>query len=91
MADGTIVLKFKGPVYYSHQDEESFFAWLGNIPSVKHISGELEDVHIVVDLKEMNDGQLQDLIALHKRYRLPMRHLTALETPEKLNAANKGD
>ena len=65
-------------IYYSQLDEDHFFTWAQEIPSVKSIAGCF--LHIQED--EVSERDLADLLALLKRYNLSAKPLAALCSPE---------
>jgi hypothetical protein len=67
--------------YWSHRDEAAFFAWLQAIPGVVNYQGTGTDLVVTLKSKRLSRVALWELIALHTRYRLPMRSLAQFETP----------
>lgn len=70
-----------GPTFYSSRDEDHFFSWLASIPGVTRIVGEGRSLHVTLRSSHPGEDALRDLIALHWRYRLSMRHLAAFRSP----------
>ena len=62
-------------------DEAAFFAWLESIPGVRNINGEGRKLVVTLRSSSLSDRALQELIALHSRYGLPLRPLAKFETP----------
>ena len=61
--------------FYSPQDESSFFAWAQAIPAVVSVSGRGSDIILAVKSERVPDASLRELLALFRRYRVPMRQL----------------
>jgi len=68
-------------VYWSQKDEAAFFSWLKSIPGVTRVRGVGRRLVVTLRSKRLSDRALRELIALHMRYRLPMRALAQFETP----------
>jgi hypothetical protein len=71
-------------VYWSQQDETAFFRWLRSIPGVLGLEGVGQNLVVTLQSKRLSQEALQELIALHTRYNLPMRGLAQFE-----NASNR--
>jgi hypothetical protein len=69
-------------VYFSRKDEAAFFAWLKSIPGVVRVEGVGRRLVVTLRSARLSDSALRELIALHSRYRLPMRSLAQFETPK---------
>lgn len=64
-------------LWYAYKDEKHFFKWLESISSVKKVVH--RGVRLELTLEDpLSDGDLMDLIALLKRYRLNMTCLRVL-------------
>ena len=74
-------LTVAGPTFYSSKDEARFFSWLESIPGVTRVVGEGRDLQVTLRSSRLGEEALRELIALHWRYRLPMRHLAAFLSP----------
>lgn len=66
--------------YHSAGDEKAFFRWLESIPGVVAVRGVGGELEVTLRSRRLSDIALRELIALHLRYRLPMRHLAQFET-----------
>jgi hypothetical protein len=66
--------------FYSPRDEEAFFHWLRSIPGVRRITGTPSGLQVSLRSSNLSEPALRELIALHWRYRLPMRDLRAFKT-----------
>ena len=77
-------LIFRGPVYYSHGDEEAFFHWLESIPGVLGVRGIGRELHIELRSKRISATALRELIGFYRRYGGRLRDLAVFE-----NAANR--
>jgi hypothetical protein len=62
-----------GAKYYSHADEASFFARLESISGVVNIKGTGRVLEVTLPSKRLSRLALQELPALHYRYRISMR------------------
>jgi hypothetical protein len=68
--------------YYSQADEDAFFGWLKAIPGVSRIDGTLDGLVVTLRSQKLSQTALRELIALHYRYRLPMKALAQFATPQ---------
>ena len=66
--------------FYSQLDEDAFFRWLGSIPGVRRITGTPQGLQVSLRAPSLSEPALRDLIALHWRYKLPMRDLRQFKT-----------
>lgn len=66
--------------YYSPLDEAAFFSWLGSISGVCNIRGTPEGLQITLRTRNLSERALRDLIAIHWRYKLPMKDLQVFES-----------
>ena len=70
--------------YYAPQDEAHFFDWLQGIPGVTRVVGTPHGLRVTLRSLGLSESSLRALIALHWRYRLPMRDLAVFR-----NAGNE--
>jgi len=77
-------LVIKSGIFYSQGDEKAFFDWLQSLSCVERVDGQLDELHIAF-VKQPNNSELRELIALLHRYRLDMKPLAAFKN--KRNAA----
>lgn len=56
--------------YYTQNDEDLFFAWLGKIKCIESFKGIGEELHVQVKSKRISDNDLLDLIGIFHRYKL---------------------
>ena len=66
--------------FYSQLDEDAFFRWLGSIPGIRKITGTPHGLQVSLRTASLSEPALRDLIALHWRYKLPMRDLREFKT-----------
>ncbi|RZL32712.1 MAG: hypothetical protein EOP35_19545 [Rubrivivax sp.] len=70
-------LMIPGPVFYSSHDEANFFTWLQNISGVARVVGKVRDLQVTLRSSRLGEQALREMIALHWRYQMPMRHLSS--------------
>ena len=58
-------------VYFSQLDEDHFFSWAQQIRCVKSIDGG----YFHIQSKRISDSDLRNLIAIMRRYKMPMHGL----------------
>lgn len=63
--------------YYCESDEDHFFAWLKNIPSVKAIVGTPEGITLTID-EPIDKLSFYELVGLMTRYQLDRKCLRPL-------------
>ena len=66
--------------YYAQLDEDAFYRWLGAIAGVRKIEGTPNGLQVTFRSSTLSESALRDLVALHWRYRLPMRDLAQFQT-----------
>ncbi len=66
-------LTIKEPLFFSQEDENSFFRWLRSIPAVRRLVGTPEGLKLT--LKEPDKLSIYELIAVMSRYQVDMRCL----------------
>jgi hypothetical protein len=71
--------------YGSKGDEAAFFAWLKSIPSVTKVLGVGQQLVVTARSRKISFAAVAELIALHRRYGLPLDGLKIFRTPQ--NAA----
>jgi hypothetical protein len=64
--------------FYSEKDEQHFFETLKQIRSIRSFRGVGRDLILSIDVKSLSVVVFQELIALLRRYRVPLRPLSAL-------------
>jgi hypothetical protein len=77
---GMRYLTLKVPNFYSDADESNFFCWLKTIPRVVDAVEESRGLIVSFRSRRLSQRALQDLIALHTRYGLPMEGLAQFQT-----------
>lgn len=75
-----LVPQGRASVYWSRKDEAAFFSWLKSIPGVIRVRGVGRQLVVTLRSTRLSDRALRELIALHMRYRLPMRSLAQFES-----------
>jgi len=70
--------------FFSARDEDQFFAWLKAIPGVVRVIGRADGLLVSLRSKRPSQETLRELLALHFRYRLPMRQLAQFETRQNM-------
>jgi hypothetical protein len=68
-------------IFYSQQDEFSFFRWLDELSPTVTYKGQLDD--ILIDLKDSSPSRttLRELLGLFYRYHVEMSQLAQFESP----------
>jgi hypothetical protein len=64
--------------FYSPMDEDSFFAWLNKLISVKEIYGDGKDIVFSLENNDISDHDFHEMIAVFRRYNVDMRQLRIL-------------
>jgi hypothetical protein len=67
-------LKAKKLKFCSMIDEELFFTWLDKIPSIVHVEGIGDCIHIFVE-KKITKNDLREILAVFYRYNIEMTQL----------------
>ncbi|WP_295520342.1 hypothetical protein [uncultured Stenotrophomonas sp.] len=74
-----VELQADSVVFYSRQDEASFFAWLQQLPCVVDVTGRGRIIHIQVERQRVDDEALTELPALFHRYHIDMQELRVFD------------
>jgi hypothetical protein len=75
-----IQLERRAVLFYSEQDEASFFAWAESISAVSFVFGKGRSIFLSVKSKSISNRALRELIGLFQRYRVSMRQLAQFRT-----------
>src|SRR5688572_19361248 len=70
------------PYFFSHGDEDQFFAWLKSIPAVREVEGTPIGLDVVVKRRRLSSNDLRELIALFHRYGLDSGLLRQFYSPQ---------
>lgn len=70
-----IILIGKAIKYYSIGDEDIFFDWIKDIPSIVSLSGVYDELHMHIASSHIPDDDLREIIALFHRYKIDMKQL----------------
>ena len=76
------VLELEGVRFYSGYDESAFFDWLRKICCIKNFEGRGSAIYLIVDADEISENDLRELLAVFRRYGIPMRQLMKYEREE---------
>jgi len=79
-----ISLICKSVQYYSLGDEDAFFEWIKNIPSIKKTDGTYDELYLFLSNNTIPDRDLREIIRLFYRYKIDMKQLAVF-----LNNENK--
>ena len=74
-------IRCKKVTFYSKGDEDTFFGWAHNIPAIKEVFGDVEDIVLLIGSVSIEDSSLRELIALLYRYNLPLQQLAIFKNP----------
>ncbi len=77
--EDVVELQADSVVFYSRQDEASFFARLQQLPCVVDVAGKGRILHIQVDRQRVDDEALTELLAVFHRYQVDMRQLRVFD------------
>ena len=70
--------------FYSSNDEDALFEWIGKNKCIQTIKGTGKELHLVVSSKNIPDNDLRDLLGLCMRYQFGMKQLAVF-----LNDSNR--
>ena len=68
----------KRVIFYSQNDEASFFEWISKIKGIKKWEGARDEIHLYLPKSTTSNKCLRDLIALFYRYNIDRRQLQQL-------------
>ena len=75
------VVTFAGPIFYSHDDEEHFFAWLYSLAAYKEVKGAGLELRVTFKTSRLSRRDIRELVGLFSRYDIDLRHLRLLLEP----------
>lgn len=75
------VVTFAGPIFYSHDDEEHFFAWLYSLAAYKEVKGAGLELRVTFKSSRLSRRDIGELVGLFSRYDIDLRHLRLLFGP----------
>ncbi len=70
-----VELEAKNVIFYSMNDEQFFFEWLGRMEFVEDVVGRGSVIYIRINAREVTEDGLREILAFFQRYRIPMRQL----------------
>jgi hypothetical protein len=65
--------------FFSQGDEAAFFAWLDRVSFVERYEGRGLTLHIFIKEDAVDEEGLREILALFRRYGVPLRQLAALD------------
>jgi hypothetical protein len=68
--------------FFSPNDEQAFFKWMGALSCVKAFAGRGDTIYLTVDKSLVDDDALRELLALFHRYCIGMEQLRVFDRPE---------
>lgn len=66
-------------VYFSEHDESAFFEWIKKIPCIVNAHGIGTNIHLKIDIDNLDKSQFIEIIAVYERYHIDKRPLAALD------------
>lgn len=76
------ILICRSVIFYSENDENSFFEWIKKIECIERIAGLKNELYLHMVCDDLHDHDLRDLLALFYRYRIDMKQLQIFLNPE---------
>ncbi len=70
LKDNKTVLILTPLKFYTHDDEDLFFAWIKKVKCIESIKGIGKELYAIIDSKTISDNDLDNLVGLFKRYKL---------------------
>ena len=75
-------LQITEAVYFSAGDEDAFFKWLGSLPCVVGLQGQLRTLNVDIDASRVDEMCLRELLALFHRYGIALKALAVFDCEE---------
>jgi hypothetical protein len=82
MSENKIYLTCKAVSFYSHKDEDAFFAWIKKIKCIEKFEGAGDELYLDLVDRRLTDTDLRELIGLLYRYKIDMKQLAQFLTPK---------
>ncbi|WP_353098983.1 hypothetical protein [Stenotrophomonas lactitubi] len=71
-------LEAKSVYFFSQQDEDFFFEWIGRIGCINNVVGR-GGIYIGLDQNAVLEDEVWEIVAVFRRYRVPLAQLGALD------------
>jgi hypothetical protein len=68
--------------YFAPGDEDAFFGWLNKLAFVEKYEGSGRTLYITITCASVEEMALRELLALFKRYGIPMAQLAVFDREE---------
>jgi len=81
MSENKHYITCKSVFFYSMNDEAMFFEWIKRISCIKSFEGARDELYLDLVDRELTYDDIKDLIALLYRYKIDMKQLAVLRTP----------
>ena len=78
----TVELEATGVRFFSKGDESAFFRWLDKLAFVQRYEGRGRTLYISINSMSVDEDGLRELLALFRRYGVPLRQLIVFDRDE---------
>ncbi|MCO7470211.1 hypothetical protein NJG16_09050 [Stenotrophomonas maltophilia] len=72
-------LEARSVYFFSQQDEDFFFEWIGRIGCINNVVGRGDTLYIGLDQNAVLEDEVWEIVAVFSRYRVPLAQLGALD------------
>lgn len=73
-----IILVCKRVKFFASHDEDAFFEWMKKLSCIIDFIGDRDVLYIYITNKKISDTELRSLIAMYRRYKMPLKQLEPL-------------
>lgn len=70
MKNETVILTCSSIIFYSQQDENTFFSWIKKMECISHASQVKKNILLYIWANDIHDYDLRNLLALFNRYKI---------------------
>jgi hypothetical protein len=77
-----IELECKKVLFYSEQDEATFFSWAQSISAIRSVTGRGSSIILSLKPRVVSDRSLREIVALFQRYHVSMKQLGQFKSPQ---------
>jgi hypothetical protein len=70
LKENKIVIILSPMKFYTHDDEDLFFAWINKIKCVKEYKGISTELYLIINSEKITQTDFQNFLGLFKRYKL---------------------
>jgi hypothetical protein len=79
-------ITFKSPIFYSIEDENTFFHWIYGLPAYENVTGYITDLNLQLK-SPVDETTVRNLLIIFRRWCIDITPLLPLKTVKNQNLA----